>query len=338
MEEKMLNILHLMSTPDNHCVSVVKNDGNINKLDINIQGNNTLNLLVNSSFARLRAVTFGAVEKQEIVLPKADIIINSICDPDTNMKGLEEAISSVKDVRLPMINHPTHILKTTRDKTYELLHTIDGLNVPKTVRIFPRCLADIPKLLEKEKMTYPYIFRTAGDHGGEGMELIKSESELYKLEAFAFDGRAFYVIEFVDFKSKDNYYRKARIMVVNGEAFVRHMIISDSWKIHAESRVVLMNDDIALREEEKNLVENPPTYIKEICKAIYDILELDFFGMDCNLDDVNGMLIFEINTCMNTSFRASDKESMEKYKYLVQSSTVIKEKFKALLYDKVNLS
>jgi glutathione synthase/RimK-type ligase-like ATP-grasp enzyme len=190
-------------------------------------------------------------------------------------------------------------------------------------------------MLEEQGITYPYIFRSAGDHGGKGMELINNEDELYKLESFAFDGRDFYVIEFVDFRSEDGYYRKARIMVIDGEAYVRHMIIADSWKVHAESRSILMNDHAALRQEEESFVTNPPAYIKTLCKQMHKVLKLDFFGMDCNIGADGSLLVFELNTCMNTSFSAKSKEAYETYKYLVESSSKIKTAFKELLYRRI---
>lgn len=331
----MLKILHLVSTPNSNTLVVTQNDGNINKLNAILQGNNTLNLLVRSDFATIKAVTLGGLEPKKIKLEDADIILNSICDPDTNQKGLDQASELLNNVRMPVINLPMHVFKTTREQTYNLLHDIPGINIPKTVRVTPRYLVDIPRMLEEKEMSYPYIFRSAGEHGGEGMALIESEKDLYKLESFAFDGRDFYAIEFVDFRSEDSYYRKARIMVVDGEAYVRHLIISDSWKVHAESRSILMSDHASLREEEEYFVTHPPAYIKTLCKEMHKVLKLDFFGIDCNIGADDALLIFEINTCMNTSFSAKNKEAYEIYNYLVESSTKIKTAFKELLYRRV---
>lgn len=332
----MLKVLQLVSTPDSNTLVVTKNDGNINKLNAILQGNNTLNLLIMPDFAQMKVVTLGGLETKKIKLQDADIIINSICDPDTNTKGLDQASELLNNVSIPVINSPSLISQTTREQTYNHLHEIPGIKIPKTVRITPRYLSDIPTMLEEKGITYPYIFRSAGEHGGKGMELIKNENELHKLESFAFDGCDFYAIEFVDFRSEDGYYRKARIMVIDGEAYVRHLIISDSWKIHAESRAVLMNDHAALRQEEKTFVTHPPAYIQTLCKEMHKILKLDFFGMDCNIGSDGSLLIFEINTCMNTSFSAKSKEVYETYKYLVESSSKIKTAFKELLYRRVS--
>lgn len=337
MEEvNMLKVLHLVSTPDNNKLVVSKNDGNINKLNVTLQGNNTLSLLVQSNFAEIKTVTLGGSERKKIQLEETDIIINSICDPDTNQKALEQASEILDQVSTPVINSPREISKTTRDQTYDLLHNISGIKIPKTVRVAPRYLSEIPTMLEKKGITYPYIFRSSGDHGGAGMELIENENNLHKLESFAFDGRDFYAIEFVDFKSSDGYYRKARIMVVDGEAYVRHLIIADSWKVHAESRTVLMNDNASLRQEEESFVTHPPAYIKTLCKEMHDILKLDFFGMDCNIDADGSLLIFEINTCMNTSFSTNNNEAYEQFMYLSESAMKIKEAFKSLLFYRVN--
>ena len=331
----MLKILYVVSSPDSNMLLVAKNDGNINKLNVTLQGNNTLNLIVGSDFAQVTTITLGGLEPKKIKLQDADIIINSICDPDTNKKGLDQALEILNNVSIPIINSPALMNQTTRDQTYNLLHHIPGIKIPKTVRITPRYLADIPMMLKEKGIIYPYIFRSAGNHGGQGMALVRNEDELHKLESFAFDGRDFFAIEFVDFRSEDGYYRKARIMVIDGEAYVRHLIISDSWKVHAESRAILMNDHAALRQEEEALVTNPPAYIKTFCKEMHKILKLDFFGIDCNIRVDDSLLIFEINTCMNTSFSTKNKEAYETYKYLVESSSKIKNAFKELLYRRV---
>jgi glutathione synthase/RimK-type ligase-like ATP-grasp enzyme len=93
-----------------------------------------------------------------------------------------------------------------------------------------------------------------------------------------------------------------------------------------------MNDHASLRQEEESFVTHPPAYIKTLCKEMHKILKLDFFGIDCNIGADDSMLIFEINTCMNTSFSTSSKEAYETYKYLVESSSKIKNAFKELLY------
>jgi len=55
-------------------------------------------------------------------------------------------------------------------------------------------------------------------------------------------------------------------------------------------------EDERLQQEELFLFENPfSSKIQAICNRIYKALQLDFFGIDCNIKDDNELLIFEIN-------------------------------------------
>ena len=263
-----------------------------------MEGNNTLNLFVDTQHVRLLTITLGGVNPAQITLPAADIILNSICDPDTNTKALMHAIEVLKASTIPVINPPQNIFRTTRDMSYKHLKGIKGVLMPKNIRITPRRISEVPLLLEKEGLEYPYIFRSAGEHGGSGMALVKDEKDLSLLEQFAFDGRDFYAIEFVDFCSDDGLYRKYRIVIIDGKVYPRHLIISKSWNIHSETRAELMDSDKKYKEEELEYLRHPHPALEQQCLEIYEAMGLDFLGIDCHINEKGEMLIFEVNTCM----------------------------------------
>ena len=199
----MYKILNTLSAPDRNRLLVINNNGDFGSLKVIMEGNNTLNLLVDPKKAEILTITLGGLEPIDITFPAGDILLNSICDPDTNKRALYQAKELFKQLSIPIINPPEETLKTTREQTYEQLNGIKGLHVPKAVRIAPTRLSDVPKMLKEEGIDYPYIFRSSGEHGGEGMALVRDENDLGTLEQFAFDGRSFYAIEFVDFQSDD---------------------------------------------------------------------------------------------------------------------------------------
>ena len=294
----MYKLLNFLSAPDRNRVLVVDNNGNPASLKITLEGNNTLSGLVDPQKAQITTVTLGGVKPKELSLPSADIILNSSCDPDTNLKALLQAQALLQNSTIPVINAPQETLKTTREQTYMLLSGISGIRVPKTIRISPHQLSDIPKLLEKNGMSYPYIFRSAGEHGGEGMALVQSVDDLGKLERFAFDGRSFYAIEFVDFQSDDGLYRKYRMVVIDGQFYPRHLIISKSWNIHSETRAELMESDERFKDEEISYLQHPHPSLPQLCREIHKTIPLDFIGVDCHINAKGEILIFEVNTCM----------------------------------------
>lgn len=294
----MYKILNTLSAPDRNRLLVINNNGDFGSLKAIMEGNNTLNLLVDNQKAEILTITLGGVEPKPLTLPAGDIVLNSICDPDTNGRALHQAVEVFKDLSIPVVNPPQLLLKTTREQTYEQLNGIQGLRVPKAVRITPTRLSDVPKMLKDKQLDYPYIFRSTGEHGGEGMALINDESDLEQLEQFAFDGRSFYAIEFVDFQSDDGLYRKYRMVIIDGKFYPRHLIISKSWNIHSETRAELMESDEKYKEEELAYLNNPHPALAKQCEDIYTKIPLDFVGVDCHINDKGEMLIFEVNACM----------------------------------------
>lgn len=332
----MYRLIHILGAPDNNRLRVTYNKGEIQTLRVIMAGNNTLNLLLDPDRLKTIPVTIGGVHPPHMrTLPEGDVILNSICDPDTNTDALLQAKELFSASSLPVVNAPEGIFKTTREMSYRYLKEVPGLVVPKCLRLTPRHRAEVPLLLEKERLGYPYIFRSAGEHGGGGMALIKGEDDLHLLEQFAFDGSDFYAIEFVDFQSEDKLYRKTRYFVIEGEVYFRHHIITDDWKIHAESRYVLMDDQEELRMEEKALVTTPTTDIASQCLKMYEILGLDFFGIDCHRYEDGTMLIFEINTCMNTNYSSGSSERAQKYDYLQESADTIQKALNTMIIKKV---
>ncbi|WP_345972108.1 hypothetical protein [Sulfurimonas diazotrophicus] len=323
----MLKVLNPIGTPDNGRATVIWNNGNPQQLRINFEGTNSLVALIDQQRCRVLPVTFGGRHPKQIVPEDADVVVNSVCDPDTNAKALHQLEATLSSLTIPVINPPNLTFLTTREQTYSRLHSIPGLRVPKTVRLSPTRLAEIPGMIAEHGLDYPYIFRSAGEHGGGGMVLVESAQDLPKLERFAFDGREFYAIAFHDFRDKDGLYRKYRLVVIDGQIYPRHLIVSKSWNIHSETRQELMNDSQAFQDEEIAFLAHPPARPEETCRRIYEKLPLDFFGIDCHLDTEGTMFIFELNTCMRIV-------SNDPIPYQAPALDAIREAFNALIARK----
>lgn len=240
--------------------------------------------------------------KGEQELPKmiAHAIFNQISDPDSHKITLKKADDFYKAVstNIPFFNPPSKIMQMTRDGVYKMLQGIEGLHVPKTVKIQPRTPQEIHDTVKNEAFTYPVIFRQAGDHGG--ISTVKVEDESQQFHAFALDGRDYYITQFIDYK-EDGLYVKYRLVVVEGKVYLRHIKVSKEWMVHHKSQI--KNPEAVQKKLSKKFLEETKEAIETMITQIYERTGLDYFGIDCHIDKNMNMLIFEVNPSMNVMIR-----------------------------------
>jgi glutathione synthase/RimK-type ligase-like ATP-grasp enzyme len=246
---------------------------------------------------------FGKGVKQRRIdfTKKPSLIFNEIADADTNRGALERCIELCSQVDTAVINHPEKILRTTRDRVSELLQGIAGVTMPKTVRFSPGSPDDVIEAAESENFDYPFLVRVAGDHGGESMILVSSREDYHALHVYPFDGRDFYLTEFVDCRDSEGFYHKQRLVVIDGEPVLRSSHYDNNWMVHGGSRSFMREhetweeDRLRMRMLETERVPKMKTAIKEISRR----LELELFGIDCSISSEGKMLIFEANANMD---------------------------------------
>jgi hypothetical protein len=235
-------------------------------------------------------------------------ILNHIGDADRCGESLRKVQQVVARSGRACFNHPSGVLKTTRDHVARLLEGIPGLRVPRVVRHGFSGVPALKDVIEREGLRYPLILRIAGEHGGISAVKVDAPSELDKAHTINAHAKRIYVTEFIDFKSKDGRYRKFRVAMVGRQLFLRHMIVGDQWLLHAPSR------GNNTREEEARMIERftserqaalEPMFL-EIAKR----LDLDWFGIDFNIGDDFTVTLFEANACMNILANTSPSPNM----------------------------
>ena len=236
---------------------------------------------------------------------KPSLVFNEISDPDSHKTTLERCVKMCSALGVPVINHPANILRTSRDSVANLLGDVPGVKMPKTIRFKPRAPEDVFKQIAESGFDFPVIVRIAGVHGGKSNVFVESESDLHKLHIYPFDGSSFYLTQFVDYRSEDGLYRKYRIVVVDGEPMVRHLLMNSEWLIHAASQD-FMEKRPELWDEEKDSYEKFESNLKPvIASSVREItkrLNLEYYGIDCNINEQGEILIFEVNANMNVFF------------------------------------
>ena len=229
-----------------------------------------------------------------------DVIINEISDADSHRAALQRCVAFSQQQAKPVFNSPEAMLGTTRDAIAQRLQGFSGLQVPTTIKEQPLSPQSIVQAIERSGMTYPVIFRAAGDHGGVSTVLLKSAKDVERTTyAYALDGRDYYLTQFVDYRSGDGLYRKYRLAVVGGKVFLRHLIISEHWLVHAAARNKAEQTIIEEQRMLETFQRQLAPLIQPVINDISGLVGLDYFGIDCAINDEHEVLVFEANANMN---------------------------------------
>jgi glutathione synthase/RimK-type ligase-like ATP-grasp enzyme len=292
------NILFINGVADNRKVKVTKIEKN-GTIKWRTRGTaNIRNYLENNLFERMNIV-FDTKMDQQLPRQMIHAVFNEISDPDTHKITLQKAEDFYQHIpkHIPFFNIPSRIMQTTRDNIYRLLQGIDKLHVPKTVKIQPRSPSDIYEAITKEGFSFPVIFRQAGDHGG--ISTIRVENETEQFCAFALDGRDYYLTQFAEYANEEGIYAKYRLIVVDGEVYLRHVMFANEWMVHAKNELDDQKTKKIYTSLAKNFSKEINPKIQPVVTKIYNRLRLDYFGIDCNIDEEMNLLVFEINASMN---------------------------------------
>lgn len=291
-----MRVLHLIGIDDTNQVRVTHLSADPSRLAYECLGNVELLGLLDGSQFDVTTLVCGNVRRDAVTMRRVDVVLNAICDADTNRASLRAASQVVADAGVPVVNAPERVLATTRDRVAAALQGIPGVVVPRTARIVPSRVAEVEPLAAEASIARPFLVREAGTHGGHQLTLVADGEDLGALERFAFDGRSLYVTEFVDFRSPDGIYRKHRALVIGGRAFAKHLIASDHWNVHAASRPFMAARPELVAEEEA-FVAGLSEPVQETFERIHERLQLDYFGADFALTDDGRVVVFEVNAC-----------------------------------------
>lgn len=229
-------------------------------------------------------------------LPRTPLV-NYMADPDLYAEALAKAELIAAQTGLPVLNHPTAVLNSRRDRSAELLAAIPGVRTPSTVRLSAPTRAELITAILDAGLGFPLLLRPAGRHGGKGLMRLDSREQLEAAHMPLGIDEAIYASEYVDFADKDGLYRKLRLTFVGERVFWRHLIIGDRWLLHSADRIA--NTEA---EESASLAAFQTLTLPRLApllNAIRRAVGLDHFGLDVSLRPGGELLVFEANACMN---------------------------------------
>ncbi|MDP9016706.1 MAG: tetratricopeptide repeat protein [Candidatus Eremiobacteraeota bacterium] len=262
---------------------------------------------VNTTLHKLYLV--GGNQFATLHLPKYDVLINAIAESDEAEHALRLCEQLIAAQTKPVINQPAAVRGTNRERLPAILHAT-GCNIPPTLRLSRETLeqGNVP-------LQVPFIVRPVGSHAGRGLEKIDALSDLPAYLAKIADSEL-YITSFVDYSDPDDgYFRKFRIIIVDGVPFPFHMAISKNWMVHYYNAP--MAENAWMRAEEEQFLahfENLFTLSQQRClRDIAKALHLEYVGIDCAIDREGRILVFEADP--GVIVHVSDSIELYPYKH-----------------------
>jgi tetratricopeptide (TPR) repeat protein len=227
------------------------------------------------------------------------ILINLLGDVDHGLEMLQVALEICKKVNRPVINHPQMVMQTDRVRIAEILTDIKHCRTAKTIRIKENDIGVQLLPHNANDLSSPQLIRMAGTHGGESLCLCNNLSEI---KNYIQNNRApsYYLSEFINYQSPDGYYRKYRWICIDQKIYPYHLAIHKDWLVHY-FRTDMANHEWMLNEE-RDFIATPlkifkPHHIKAL-EEVAKRIKLDYFGIDCGINEQDAIIIFEANATM----------------------------------------
>jgi glutathione synthase/RimK-type ligase-like ATP-grasp enzyme len=270
---------------------------------------------------------FEALEKA--LLPDHDLVILGMSDSDDNRPILEAITPVLKDWPRPLLNRPSAVANTERERASQLLQGVPGLIMPPTLAVMRDALQriaaeDTPITAACEGMNFPVIVRPRDSHGGHGLARL-DDPEMLAGYLAGIDGEHFTISPFIDYRNEDGLYAKYRVVLVDGVPFASHMAISEHWMIHYVNAG--MYEDSAKRAQEAAWMASFDDFAarhQPALNAIYERTALDYVCIDCAQTRDGQLLVFEVDHAMVVHAMDSAELFPHKQEHMAKAKTALR--------------
>ncbi len=232
-------------------------------------------------------------------LPDFSLCFVAIAEADHNRPLLQQLAGQLNDCPIPVIDKPQSIMRTSREQAATVLHNTPGVLMPASVRISRQQLQqmgdDIAQFLSQQD--FPVIVRPVESHAGHGLVKLDNsrDSTMYLTQQ---SEQQFYISPFIDYSSDDGQFRKYRIVLIDGIAYLCHLAVSSHWIVHYLNAD--MEDNADKRDEEATVMADFDTGFgrrhRQTFAAIHNAFQLEYLVIDCAENSDGQLLVFEVDT------------------------------------------
>lgn len=225
-------------------------------------------------------------------LPPYDAVFVAIGESDAAAGQLRAAAGFVETQTCPVVNAPDGIARLGRVPLAETFASARYARAVVTTRVARERYA-------ADGFPLPHIVRPVDSHGGTGLARIDDDTQRSAYAASA-TAEHLYAAPYLDYRSADGYFRKYRIIFIDGEPFPFHLAISRNWMVHYYNAA--MSEHQWMRDEEHAFFARPhDVFGGELGLALREtaeLLQLDYVGIDCAIDPDGRLLIFEADNAL----------------------------------------
>lgn len=226
-------------------------------------------------------------------LPPHVLVLNAIGDADLCDEALVAAERLVAGSRVPVLNRPDRVRKTTRAGNAAALAEVPDVVAPGMLRLAQEAVGQAACL------GFPLLLRAPGFHTGQFFVRVDRAEDLAAAAA-TLPTREVLAIAFLDARGADGLARKYRAMFIDGTLYPLHLAVSADWKVHYFSSA--MAACAAHRAEEQRYLTDMEGVLgpraMTALRAIQTRLGLTYAGIDFGLAPDGRLLLFEANATM----------------------------------------
>lgn len=300
-----------------------------------VMANTPIEFLVEDSDVSLELLYLGMGIPTPLQIPEHDVALVAVCESDQNQHLLRQLDDIMKAWPRPFINAPSRIARLSRDDVGQELASGSGFIASNASRLSRDELNELALGDSVPSEIFPLIARPVNSHAGHGLAKLDTPAAVASyLKTQSVE--EFFVAPFIDYRSQDGWYRKYRVVVIDGQPFAAHMAISQNWMVHYLNADMLQN--LKNREEEARFMQSFEWHFAEKHRIALNEIDrrmgLDYYSIDCS-ETVDGrLLVFELDS--GAVVHSMDSE--EVFPYKAPQMKAVFSAFERMLERRINQS